>query len=307
MLLLAPFLLTDIILYFRKKISGKFIFSYLLAGALFLPIVFFWIVNENDLLSFWPAVPNLEIFKWVVYGLLDNDKLIMTLYLAGLAVLLSKLMAKDITVDDIPIIICSGIPPFMFGVIFVYSKYINPGGSLFVDRYFICVIPAVIIMCSYCFEKLYTAVINNTMQSPKTRIAMPMLLLVFMLRFPSFLTDFRADPEYLYEPLKSGTYWLRSQNDIYLDTTAVVVSTFEHYNMTTGWTEYYVKKTGRRSADADVFNIVHEPDIKYEKIYYFVPNAGVSRREHIEYLENYYKNTQELKHLGISVYERKEG
>jgi hypothetical protein len=302
-LLFALFLSTDILLYFRKKISGKFVFSYLLATVLFSPIVLFSFI-KGQLWSFWPALPNLEIFKWTVYSVLDNDKLIMTLYLAGLIVLFSKLMAKDITVDDIPLVICSGIPPFMLGAVFVYSRYINQGGSIFVERYFSCIIPAVIITCSYCFEKLYTAVINNTMQNLKTSIAM--LLLVFILRFPVFLTNFRADPEYLHEPLKSGTYWLRSQNDIYLDTTAVLVDKFDYYNFSTGWREYYVKKIGRRTAGADVFTIIEEPDNRYEKIYHFFPNTG-NKVNYEEYLEKNYKKTQELSHLGISVYERKEG
>jgi uncharacterized membrane protein len=154
----------DLYLYLRKKISIKCFFSYL-AGLLFLPWVIMVLYTSGTNLSaffgFWAGIPgDLEPFN-TVFFLLSNSLLYFILFYFGFNFTLFKgvRVNEKETSDESVIWLFIGICIiWTILLVYIYSKYINPNGSLYVNRYFLVIMPHVFLIAAFGFLKAYCTI-----------------------------------------------------------------------------------------------------------------------------------------------------
>ena len=151
-LLVVFYGLADVCFWLKKKISFPVLFfSYAAPAALALIWLLLTLVNVHQSLSkYWAFTPDIWLVLEVLGTLLSNNIFFYFCFGVGiLGVLLSAgraIRRKSVTVDvlfKLQTIMCI---PWLIGVTFIYSKYVNPHGSVFVFRYFIGVVPHVILL-----------------------------------------------------------------------------------------------------------------------------------------------------------------
>lgn len=159
-LLLLGVLALVYILRDRKK--WKMMIPFFVSAAVFLPWFFTAMqATKVDTGSFWIAPPSWTELPETVGYLLGGNYLLCILYGAGFLWLL-----YDIAVlkqRDLPRMVYALSVPAMLSVIFVYSRWINPGGGLYENRYFIAALPCILLTASYGIER-FTSLGGKTHQ-----------------------------------------------------------------------------------------------------------------------------------------------
>ncbi len=141
----------------RDKKKWKLILPFLVSAVVFFP----WFItamhaSKVDTGSFWIAPPEwMELPETVGY-LLGGNYLLCILYGVGFLWLLYDIVV--LKQRDLPRIIYALTGPVMMAVIFIYSRWINPGGGLYENRYFIAVLPCILLTASYGIERFMAVV-----------------------------------------------------------------------------------------------------------------------------------------------------
>jgi uncharacterized membrane protein len=165
LILALSYALIDLRLYLRKKISAKCFFSYALAGLLFLPwvimVLYTYRTNLSALFNFWAGIPgDLEPLN-TVFFLLSNSLLYLLLFYVGFNLTLFKgVKANENKAQDesaIWLFISVGII-WTILLVYIYSKIFNPNGSLYVNRYFLVIMPHVFLITAFGFFGAYCAI-----------------------------------------------------------------------------------------------------------------------------------------------------
>jgi hypothetical protein len=212
----------------------------MLAGMFFVP----WFVlmlryHIVDLGTYWASVPRIfEPILTVAY-LLSNTIGYCLLFAIGF-VLISipwilsikkqeKHKTPNIWVFLIMTIAWTILP------IFVYSKWINPGGSNYVNRYFFVLIPHVLLISAYGISSIWNM--------PTSKLSLQYLrygILVFVLISAGYRTYHNSFTfiHTLREPYREVAEYLAKDESIYADDSLVLVSSGS------GWIEYYFRKRG---------------------------------------------------------------
>lgn len=136
----------------RDKKKWKLMLPFLVSAVVFFP----WFITSMhasnvDTGSFWIAPPEWRELPETVGYLLGGNYLLCILYGIGFLWLL-----YDITVlkqTDFHRMIYALTGPIMMAVIFIYSRWINPGGGLYENRYFIAALPCFLLTASYGIER----------------------------------------------------------------------------------------------------------------------------------------------------------
>lgn len=138
------------------KKKWKLMLPFLVSMVAFLP----WFItaihaSEVDTGSFWIAPPEwMELPETVGY-LLGGNYLLCILYGVGFFCLLYDIVIlKQV---DLHRLIYALAAPVMMTVIFIYSKWVNPGGGLYENRYFIAALPCILLTASYGIERFMEA------------------------------------------------------------------------------------------------------------------------------------------------------
>lgn len=137
---------------FRDRKKWKMMIPFFVSAAVFLP----WFLTamqatKVDTGSFWIAPPSWTELPETVGYLLGGNYLLCILYGVGFLWLL-----YDIAVlkqRDLPRMVYALMGPAMLAVIFIYSRWINPGGGLYENRYFIAALPCILLTASYGIER----------------------------------------------------------------------------------------------------------------------------------------------------------
>ena len=163
-------------------------------------------------------------------------------------------------------------------MVYVYSRYINPLGSIFVNRYFIAILPAFIvisaigadIICSFVRDKCLF-IFNR----PKERI-MINIIFVCSLGFilgRTALTDLKQHAVTVNEPYREAAYWIYGQEETHLPNTLVTMTglwpDFGHvYDDIHPGVNYYITKGWQRPT-INLGFITEENHHEWEMVYRF--------------------------------------
>ncbi|MCR4892225.1 MAG: glycosyltransferase family 39 protein [Lachnospiraceae bacterium] len=244
-LVIVALFIGDFFLFLSKRISIKFIFPYIFAGALLLP----WFVamlafKEKSLLDFWPTPPILGDIPEALRFVLSNDEPIYVLFLiAMIAFLINgivRIRKKDFQVvrDYFPLVLIGTIW-FIIGIAFIYSTKINPSGGIWVSKYFISLFPAEVLLVSlilnFFIEK--SAGLFTMKEGQVCGIVVAFLLLYFGVG--NYYYDVKESLEKPLDPFREVWQYLNNQEDIDQAGTGVLVALTDAPML--GFREYYAE------------------------------------------------------------------
>jgi hypothetical protein len=298
----------DIILWIKRKIHIKIFISYLLASILYAPfVVAVLMANKVDFFNFWPGPPNSVMeFINVYKEIMNNNKYYICFYGISVVLLITNIiMKKKMTVRYFILFLCLTIPLSMMGMFYIYSHYINPKGSLWYGRYFICFFPMIAITCAYSIDEI--CVLISRKNKFLRRNAFLIFSILLCIKFPTLYRDLSYYPQYYRENFKDGINWLRSQNDIYHPTTAVRCTIGFYLLANKALNEFYILHQG--IARADPFNMLEDIPLEtktYERIYVFSPHGAYITYEIQKLLEEKYSLVSEINELSMKVYDLKQ-
>lgn len=153
-LIIVALFLSDLILLFNKRLKLKFLIPYVMSGALLTPWFLLMLkFKQKSITDFWPSPPNLGSIPGMLRFVLSNDEPVYVLSLCAMiyvvVLAVRNLREKSVKWDfHYPLIVFLWVIWFILLGVFVYSSRINIYGSIWVDKYFISIIPFMVIIMS---------------------------------------------------------------------------------------------------------------------------------------------------------------
>ena len=270
----------DVVLFFKKKIPFSCIWSYVIGAALFAPWAITILGTVMGIGSFWVPVPRITDMRDALYFLTDTLSIRFFLYIGGLSAAAVAILSKRDGAKR-----CDGLvrfalavaAPVMIALVFVYSRWLGDGISLFLPRYFLCTLPMVILTCALFADRLYARLFAER-ATDAVAAAASFLLIFGALSGAAAWQNVETHTSEIYEPYREAADWLSAQSDIYDANTAVVTAGESQY-VTAGWQTLYVTQNGRRPGFA-VFDRVRpftaEDAARYDTVYVMQIHAALA-------------------------------
>jgi len=265
----------DLILFIRKKIQLKCVFSYVIF-LIISGIYFFRIFTANykyftEEASSWIDAPKYaDIFNLMKYLTGQQNIVFIAAVFGGgfvLSVCLYNLRMKRKTAKEIIAVLgLTWIAGFSISFAFIYSAFIKPDGSIFILRYFICLIPALMIICGYSVTVVCRYAVADAEKNKRQ---------ILNCTFAFFFTIFLGlgmlpvtTNQVSREPFKEASAWLSSQNDIYDENVAVLFTCYQ--SSIDGCRKYYFYRQGKNKK-INIISQYSDKKIKklkeYDKLY----------------------------------------
>lgn len=299
--------LVDFYLVLRKKASYKIFFSYLIAFVCYLPwLIVLFTVSIHTFSTFWPEIPTLSIFFNSYVTLLDNRLFfIWVLILAGIILLYSwvkktnKFQLKPTKYFNYNILALLLMATLPILIAYVYSVYINPTRSVFVIRYFVGALPALILFIALGIDWILESLVDK---KGNTLVSYFLIAATFCFLFTSYTQQVKIYSDTIYQPYEEAAELIYHQNDVRDENTAVVITSL----YMDGW-DYYLSHNGNRDGipfmSANDFNLF-ELENK-EKIYLFEVHSTLDQYPvFAEILNSEYTMIREYPDEHVTVYVR---
>ena len=290
---------------FRKKSSWHYIISYFITGIIFLPWLILILINARRIYgeTFWPEVPSLLSIRNLLTWLFSNQSILYFAFIFGVLVLVYKALLKldknkkeDIKFE-LNTCLCYIIILVVF-ISYVYSKYIKPEASVWVHRYFLELLPLVIILSSYGLIELLDIIFIN-LQTNRRLIYCLAGVFIFIWVGIDSIVNVKHEVETIYQPYREVADELLYKGDIYNKDT-LVVATFYY---SSGW-DYYLTHNGKYDLIRYV-NTLEGIDINnVKKIYLFEVHKPMTEYDK-EILDKNFNLIGKNQSLGLSEYIRK--
>lgn len=234
--------IADCILIIRKRARFRVIASYVLGAAIFLPWAYVLVINMGSkFLSFWPQIPSLvmvlRLSKWLT-GAECVQAVTFMAAVFGFFCILRNVYALASVHEKFPaeiIFLLSGIfaSVFMILSVYIYSRYINPQGSFFVERYFFPVVPFAVMAEAYGMNFMYEKM--KAVFHDKTKLFFAvMLIMILAANFGR-----AARHKFIEQPYREAAEFIRKHEAEYSGGKSAILSTgirYLHY----GWEEMYL-------------------------------------------------------------------
>lgn len=258
------FFLYECYLFIKKRYTYKFIFSYIIAGAVYSPwlVVNYMITREQWGSAFWISPPKYSSIIAILAWLSSSQELVMLCVMLGFFITLYKVKEKRAEISlNIALIITIAVE---IAVVFTYSKYINPKSSVWAHRYFLNLLPYMLIIASFGLVNMVSFFVDGKIK----KVSFVYAVLAFLIFVNSnVVSRVKGDMEGMfYQPYREAAEYLLNQPDANSPDTLVLISAV----YSTGW-DYYLTHNGKfeplkykRNFQGDFSNM----DIKkYKKIY----------------------------------------
>lgn len=258
----------DLFLIYKKDLKLTMVYSYFVAGSLFLPW-FLSIIGESlpRLETFWPQRPNIlyafNVLKQMMgYSTLLNLFMLFSLILFSINLFTKRKQHISNYYFYFFILL---VPLFIFGIVYVYSKYITSLGSLFECRYFFCIIPFLTIIMAlvseYIYVKIKSALLKHQKNTKYLLVAVSLLSILFLVRNTFFIF---SNSTTLDSPFKETADFLRTQPDIQKEDSLLFLSSYDQQR---GWDYYYTQKETYSPIQATWYSLEDIDLSMYNKIY----------------------------------------
>ncbi len=308
----AVFIL-DIYYFFIKKKTYKDFIPYVIVFALYIPwILRFLSLGQISFEAFWQPIPSLkEIYNLLLY--LCGD--LITVILLGLGILSIFVICKakkDEVYNSLPLVLIQFI---MVLCVYAYGTFVRPQATLWTERYFLNIIPCVIVVMAYALVvigKFLIKIINKSIENKqivktvKKVICVLLPVLFLVLNFQQISADYVKPVKTDYKGAANTIY---SHADAYKDD-SLVVMVCQGY-VVDGWYDYYMTMQGKRDGlnyvSIDNLPTPKEADEffeKYNTIYMcYLQDYGSSVVN--EQLESNYELIDDNTSTCVRVYKRK--
>lgn len=311
-LLCGSLFLGDLFLWIFKKARIRTCLSYALAAAGFLPWGIYalpYILARTQ--SFWPEPPTLKSLKTTL-EFLSGDKLILifiAVIITMLGLFLFHIWKKQLSFENhFPWVIQLWSLLFVIGCVYIYSAYLKPTASAYVDRYFFCLLPSMFLLLAWGIDKIFKGVSSLSQRKdkvfPYVFSGLIVLTAIYSI-YPKTLSHLTSSDHNRYEQY---ALWLDSHVDVYETGTAFVFaqeSGTVKYAMK-GW-QYYLTRDG----DRPLVQTLEPNDLdkdsleKYNTLYFFeVHTHNMSECKYDLLEKNGFTNSANYPDLNLKVYTR---
>jgi hypothetical protein len=229
--------LGDLYLWLRKRIRLRCIVSYLITIAAVLPWCIAMLImlksdlgsNTTTIVPDWLALVNsLEI-------LLDSNALLLLVFALAAVIVVQAAwqaarekeysQAAYLWLHTLLCIAWVLLPSF------VYSRYINPAGTLYTERYYFILAPHTILLTSLGIKGLLQLYANKR----NMLYLAALLVLVGVIGYTAAISSVTR----IHQPFREAAWLLAEKGDIYRSDTVVLSSAGGE-----AWLEYYFRKRG---------------------------------------------------------------
>ncbi|MCR5778246.1 MAG: glycosyltransferase family 39 protein [Lachnospiraceae bacterium] len=313
-ILIAALGAAEVVMFLVDKTRIKKFIPYIIAGASFVPwFVLMLICKQKSITSFWPDKPTLPEITRVMRKLLSsNEALFIVLILTFLYVLCRAvrtwLEGNTLSFKHKSLLILSWIVLFMLGSVFVYSAIINPAGGFFVLRYFLELIPVMLVIIAVGIADTIDFVSsgrNSTLRLEITAVvAMFLILYVGLIN----LRTVRDSSSKSSETFREAAVWVKAQDGLYDKDAAVVCSV--NPRATAGFVEYYVRE-GAKKAPVPMISLQDTDPVsdlkKYDKLYLVYVHRDMEKLadDVKEYLADNFEIKENYEDIKAALYVRK--
>jgi len=232
------FFLYECYLFIKKRYTYKFIFSYVVAGAVYLPwlVVNYVITREQWGSAFWIEPPKYSNIIAILAWLSSSQELVMLCVMFGFFITLYKVKDERMDISlNAALIITIAVE---IAIVFCYSKYINPKSSVWAHRYFLSLLPYMLIIASFGLVNVVSFFIDGKIK----KVSFVYAVLAFLIFVNSnFVVRIKGDMEGIfYQPYREAAEYLLNQPDANSPYTLVLISSV----YSTGW-NYYLSHNGK--------------------------------------------------------------
>lgn len=254
------FFLYECYLFIKKRYTYKFIFSYIIAGAVYLPwlVVNYMITREQWGSVFWISPPNYSSIISILLWLSSSQELVILCLMLGFFITLYKVKENRVDISlNIALIITIAAE---IAIVFIYSKYINPKSSVWTNRYFLNLLPYILIIASFGL----VSVISFFVEDKIKKVSFVYAVLAFLIFVNSNVVfRIKGDMEGMfYQPYREAAEYLLNQPDANSSDTLVLISSV----YSTGW-DYYLSHNGKFEPLSYKKNFDGVDIQKYKKVY----------------------------------------
>ncbi len=302
--------LADLLLVIRKKLRINVLYAYFAAAIGFVPWLLLVLKNSLERLqNFWPQTPDFGILISSMEEL-NGTKSLLLIIIAGNILWLIKLLKgmwhcgkERNELQEIIILGCLIILPVIVVIsVYLLSRYSSGLTSLFVTRYFVCILPELYIAAG-CGIAI---IINRLVKSVKWKKTEQCLrfLLVSLITLGIIGSGYKI---YLHEkmpmePFREVADYLAVQDDIEEESVLVYNTSYER---DASW-DYFLSHKGKRNITIDSrWEQLKQDDLQGKnKVYVAILHNELTNDSlEILYREGFYQ-TQEIDEVPILIFER---
>lgn len=333
-LVLAFYGLVDLLLIISKKMSWKNLFVYVPALLFFLPwTAVAFLSKQEEISNFWGIIPEWKNLLWTILFWLSGRRWLWYMCLIAGFVCCAKWMLSIFVKDkckDFKSMVgawCTATIVWVIGIVYVYSRIINPEGSLYIERYFVVIVPPIMFLTVLGLDDFLDRV-DKIVESRyiKNRIinksfGIGARIIVGIILISSWVLCYRE--EYIairkpFEKFREAAEYLISDGRIWKEDTLFVAS--NRYCVLDGFVEYYFEKKGYNEPENIVDGGVHSiaesrfyPNYKqYSEEELLEYNHIICLRIHMHYDEEFadflgenYIQIQGAEENGIEIWSKK--
>jgi hypothetical protein len=314
--------ISDIFLCVRRKIKIRCITSYLIAGGAAMPWFLMMVLAvKSNLSTYWAVVPGwlspASSIKYLLGGDALSPYLFAVAVIIGFIILLQSIHSKEWTTTLFLWVQTLSSTAWMIGVTFVYSKFVNPNGSVYVARYFFAIIPHALLILAFGIKSIGELLKGSEWTSNKIKIAAyfaVFLVIVGVANYSSAIIQVMSP----YQAFRESAEYLAADESAYADDTLVVTASsgsawIEYYFVKHGFAIPYNVATGRT---ADLILIVKDSErisslftlddlLTYEKVYYAYQDRNKAKEGAVvDFLNENYEMIWENEKAQLMYYEK---
>ena len=273
-LLCVFFGLADLILFIRKRQKWDFIIEYAIVAVLELA----WLIPQlytinTALSSFWPSPPTLlSYFKTFKYLVLNSNILSLAFWALSVYFIFGIIRAvKEKRTDGIfeieyfSKLIFLLVPVLFVLLIFVYSN-IRPESSVWVDRYFLCLYPMIILFISSSVIEIYGILKKQKIRAIAFAVS---CAICFGVLLPKYIYEVVDSVYTEYEPFEQVADMVMRQPDVRDGDKILLINTT---NCGRGWMYYLSRNSSRDVSNIEIMDLTNYSSktiFKYDTVYMY--------------------------------------
>lgn len=157
--------ITDLILSIKNKFRDRIWYLYyIIPAVLFTPwFVMAMKMKQWNLAQFWPQNPGIYNIVDILEYLLDDNRFLVMLFGIGfISSLIRRFFEAEYTKEDSFVSLISLNFWGVITAVFIYSSKLNPMGSIWVNRYFLGLLPYMAIIIAYGVCRIFEQINFNT-------------------------------------------------------------------------------------------------------------------------------------------------
>ena len=290
--------------FMEQKASWKFLLPYCGAGIMYVPWIVAMLPYITNRQSSWiqPETTILRLSQRINYLVSDNTILLVLLFIGSVAAFfLYRPNAKQnyylrVLIASVWLII---LGTYLFGEIGKNAITFN------VDRYYICFIPQIMIICACSIQLMTKGVLHKSAGGVNTlgvEIYGLALIAVFFLNNMVMVTESVQTGGYTgyRSNYRIAANWLMEQNDIYSENTVIVMT--KERGLVDAWNAMYLSQDGKRDAPNAISQDEFTDEIadQYDVVYYLFNEPAGKNKEAL----NAFEFEKEESSLDIYIYKR---